>query len=736
MDGFSVKEAAASSQVTRDTVQSVKDAFSAALEKEVDAYLDQGLTSEEMSALFSATRNQLTAEQRKLAKARLMRRILPEENTQRVKRKKKPLASDATKEERDYQSNQPWEYTGFDPSNKYQVAQVLHRLASVNASNWDKAQEFWINAILSGPMTNSVNIIGNGSSIALEYTLHRPIESIVASMIGAKGATQGKEELVIIYKALLPSISKGWKDAVKTWAPETDFLQNDYLLEQLHFSEIEQYSERGAISGAKGRAVRIPGRLLRFMDTFFKSIVMNAEVGAQAYRIGKANKLENNELQTFIRGEVNTPGSASWNLAYKQAIALTFQDKLPKIVQNLADMRNIANTKTIGGKLAASISTLIFPFVRTPYNILAMGLRKSPLGIFNMALHGAEGGVAVMRGNSFESGYSRAKIASDLAEQLVAWSMAGILYAMVGEGDDDDDDKMLLITGGRPWGLNSKGERDFQNRTYGGNYQIRVGGKGGLVIPYGRIEPLATILGTTVDAIRLAKGTNDSTVPFKVAGIIASQLKEKTFLSGVSGLLDALDGANDPDKSARSTLRQVAGIIPNILKQPFRNWDEYIRDSRFAPAAYTFLPASFNAEKEINLYGNEVEKSSIAPLRLVLPFTTKTTDEKGDQFLKSWNANNKSEAFFPAKPNRSTYEGMTRIQANQFDRKAGEIFKRKLDVWLTPERIKNPTETDLERFKDNLVAARRQAKQVTKVALPEKFASKDIKTKKSVLPWE
>jgi RNA polymerase sigma factor (sigma-70 family) len=780
MDGFSDKQITNVLRVSMAQVQAAEVTFRAAIGQELDAYLDQGLTPEEMNALFAASRIKLSPEQRALAKERIMRQILPDSekrnSKERVKRRKKnagklgpsmaPISLDDTiphdqprkqdvliygtkpldpkqqkdfnrnrrpddssvpyektdqgKLELEYQRTQPWEYTGFDPADKHQVAKIARTLASIDATFLDKAQEFWINSILSGPQTHAVNIIGNTFSMMWEYSVHRPMEAVVAKMIGAQGATQAKE-LVLIYKALLPSMGKAFTDAARTWQAENDFLNQDYLRRQqdLNLHDMEQYS-KAAIGGLKGRIIRLPGRLLLAVDTFNKSLTMNAEVAGQAYRIGRAKGLRDAELQEFIKGQVQLPGSQAWNRAYEKAIDLTFQKELPELAKGFAGLTNAKTKNTEYGKLGAVLLKLFFPFIKTPYNIAATGLRKSPLGVLNMLAHGVAGTKAAIKGEGFESGYSRTQMATDIAEQMVAWIAAGFLLGL-SEGDDDDDDKWLLITGGRSKDASATGERDLQTRMHGGSYQIRIGGRNGVVIPYGRIEPLASALGTTVDIIREGKKSGfNSDLAFKTVGLISQQLREKTFLSGFSAIMDALDAVDDPRKASKAFLRQFgSGLVPNILRQPTRNWDEVVRDNKFAKAAYTFLPLPSLAEAKSDLYGKTMEKTSNAAVRTFLPVPLKTVPEVGDVLLEKWNAKNPSESYYPSRPNISFYQikdekgnlkAMTPQQVAEVDKKAGELFAKKLSVWLTQKRAQNPTKDDIKRFKEELSDSRAAVK--------------------------
>lgn len=100
-------------------------------------------------------------------------------------------------------------------------------------------------------------------------------------------------------------------------------------------------------------------------------------------------------------------------------------------------------------------------------------------------------------------------------------------------------------------------------------------------IPYGRVEPFATVIGSTVDAIRNYRdGKLDGNEFQKVAQALtvafASNMADKTFLAGVS---DMLKLATDPERSAAKAARSAVGpVVPAIVGSTARALDPQQRD--------------------------------------------------------------------------------------------------------------------------------------------------------------
>jgi hypothetical protein len=418
----------------------------------------------------------------------------------------------------------------------------------------------------------------------------------------------------------------------------------------------------------------------------------------------------------------------SWQRAVEKAKELTFQTALPKdgvggIVRKVGEMRRWKST-SLGGRLLELFLGMTFPFIRTPYNIFRIGLRKSPLGVLNVAYHIGEGFYSMKKGRPFVEGYSKAQLVTDLAEQALAWAGMALLWGMI-EGDgDDDDDKLILITGSRPYRVDRQGERDAINRMYGGTYQIRIGGRNGVYLNYGRLDPFAIVLGTVTDMVRLIKSRDTSDAGIKLFGYFMAQANDKTFMKGFSTIADTIDGAMlDPKSAGKALERQfLSGLVPNIIRQPLRNLDDFVRDSKYAGMDYTLFAAPDMAEKRANLYGEDMRKQGNGLSRLFFAAGIEPTEtlKAGDRFLVNWNEKNRDEAYWPERPNSAYYRfknragnlvEMTPGQIATFDRMAGQAFERKLRAWLTPARAANPSEADLKRFEKDLSDARREAKE-------------------------
>lgn len=470
------------------------------------------------------------------------------------------------------------------------------------------------------------------------------------------------------------------------------------------------------------------------MDSFFKTLIMHCEVGAQAYRLAKAEKRAGRDIdiQEFVRSEINTPGSVSWNIAMEVATEQTFQDSnwLTAVAKHVtqgadkqvpqfrakAEKAYAEGRETAGYSLnqtanalvfAAKMMSIIFPFVKTPANILRMGIRKSPLGSISLAYLIAH---AIVSGSiNFASkkpsvrNIPMAMLVKAMAEQVQAWTAFFMLFGAA-EGDDDDDKKKFLIVGGRPF--TERGARDELMRKYGSQYVIILRDDNGKEtrIPFAKWEPVATVLGTTIDMMRQIKaienrrrvgllGDDPGTisragiVARAVIGDLANQAEDKSFLQGFSSLMreyDSIKRSGNTSKGIKEGIKKwvVSGAVPNAIRQPMRNIDELVRSSNKKNGWYDAFPIGENAGPLIDLWGEEVEKGGNAFTRLLVPLASKQKDQHPIQsHLDDWNMANPDNPIQPTTIRTvDTYvygpDGKTKVALT--DPKDIERFEREL----------------------------------------------------------
>jgi hypothetical protein len=611
----------------------------------------------------------------------------------------------------------------------------------------------------------------------LNMTLQRGAEAMINTIVrDSKSASLG--EFRWLAKGLLPGLAKGFTMGARAWSAEHDFFEHTVLGTPL---ELDQWDKlggtRSAIPGQAGKFIRIPGRALLFADSLFKTAIGQMEAGAFAYRLAKKEGLtgaalaKRVELLTKTRGEViaeNLAKSAptaemveffarqiarrnpdldpanlvanrssdawtlareqtafdmakaggwteqAWQQAVESARVNTFQQDLKTTAEGGNIVEDVAS-KLQNARFGNKLIGFFFPFVRTPFNVFRVGLRKSPLGSANLLAQATKGLYSMKNGKPYIDGHP--ELVRDLAEQAIAWGAFGLLFAAA-QGDGDDDKKMLLITGSQPFNDTSRGQRELNTRAFGGEYVIRIGGRNGLSIPYGRLEPLATVLGVTVDTIRSIK-RNGSTADNMNAlwAFISGQVNNKSFLQGMQSITDLMNGRKDPGSIGSKAALQF--LVPNIIRQPMRNVDDYARDTRTAGPEYQLFPTGTNAEPKISVYGEPVKKASnpLARIFFQSPLATDPTLNQTDKLLLNWNRANPEDAWAPDEP-KAVYRGrdgknvdMTAEEARKFRIAAGRLASVKLRAIVTPSNSERPTKEDVQKVRNAFEDARQEAKE-------------------------
>lgn len=600
-------------------------------------------------------------------------------------------------------------FSASDFRSSYRVGRAI----STSESNaFDKIYEYWISfGLLSGPETHWANVAGNAGMLMLQLFAQKPMEAALNFVFRDPNSTTFREFGEMI-KGVIPGIRDAFSLAALAWDAEADPIGARYMDEtiDLKFDATGNLSKVGtmkgpAIQGAKGRVFRVSTRFLLAMDAFFKAITANIEVGARAYRLGKMAQKKGTlgtakgDLEAFIAQQVATPGSESWELAIKTAKELAFQgDNWLTLIAGSLTARNqemaVANlskdvikasatgdqSEVFNAKLSRSammftgfVMKFIFPFVKTPTNIIRIGARKAGLGSIGLLALApyvmAKGVHNIAKGRNFHDGNQSALMVTWLAEQIQAAAMWMYVWS-IAEGDDDDNEKPFYIVGSRPYGTSKPGEREAAYAKSGGTQVVMVRNDDGTYTPwaYGRYEPFATVLTSVVDTIREIKnarrlnqlglpgGSIENVMTNSIASF-ASQLQDKSFFQGFANVTKAFEKIMNKKSGelATDTVKGfLQGFVPNIVRQPLRNADDKVRDSKKADAAYLALPMGRFAEPLIDFYGRESEKQGNSYSRLLIREASKPQDStKAEEMIDRWNLLHPDKKYQPSRISKS-----------------------------------------------------------------------------------
>lgn len=552
----------------------------------------------------------------------------------------------------------------------------------------DKAYEFWINSILSGFRTHVNNSVGNIINTSYELLAKRPAQALVSIMSKAMGKEGQVElgELKQLYKGL------AWRHAYDAFK---DAIKYDVLTPDGKFDE----GSSVAIGGKLGRIIRIPTRFLRAADYFVRALAHPAEASAYAYRIGVKNGLKGDALNSFIERELSNQNSKSNEYANRRVKEITFTEDLDGAAKAMADLKN-----------RSAIFGYIFPFIKTPYNLLRQGIRKSPAGILNLAKEAYD----------MKQGRFSAEIFDEhLAEQVVAWGLSLMLYGML----PDDE---TVITG--TTGYRNGSSLDRFKMANEPPMSIKIGGRW---FSYERLEPVSTvfaILADSLNAMRGSKGADEFLeASRKTASSVGKIIAEKSYLQSIRELVEVLQ---DPEKNTAEMFSSFAASwVPNAYRQAAQAIQDNVPDYRNRQKGIDWLNDYFGATisraglvnrvPKLDWLGRPIRKDDmegigkvvfrmLSPMQMRAPYS-----ETIDSMLVRWNSKNPSDAYYPNVP--TIYLNQDKTIANNYTeycQMRGKYAQKMISSAIRNGEInvKNPTERDINTLKNILSESTRMAK--------------------------
>jgi hypothetical protein len=307
-------------------------------------------------------------------------------------------------------------------------------------------------------------------------------------------------------------------------------------------TKVEQQVQE-AIPGTVGKIIRGPTRALAAEDEFFKAVARRSELAGLAMRTAKSEGLKGDALRRRAADLTANPSDDMLAKSFDYARYVTFQQPLGQVGQKITGITE-----------SMPILKLIVPFVRTPTNILKFAIERSP-------------GAVVLKEWRRDIAAGGPKRDLALARVAMGTGIAATMYEMAAAGQitgggpaDESALRLLKADGWQP-------------------YSFKVGGK---YYSYQRLDPYSTVIGTAADLVDQQSHMTDKqreNASFEVGAAILKNLSNKTWLSGMSSALEAL---NDPDRAGESFFSRTAGSIavPAGVAQIARISDPVLREAK------------------------------------------------------------------------------------------------------------------------------------------------------------
>lgn len=470
--------------------------------------------------------------------------------------------------------------------------------------------EYWMNSILSGPITFAVNATSNTAAMLyapLEQALGASLDKnfpLVRESMMRYGAMVSEVKDAMYYAGAVLKTGDNILDKVAPSGLSGNVSARDRAISAAGFG-FEDNSKIGAFANFLGTVVNAPGTALSATDEFFKQLnyrsTVKAGLLADAMQEVAAGRLAKDQMGQFvetrfqrmvedgqfyaekkIRADANNAAAAeikAGNFSQGSADHLDFIKKYMKDNWNAADgelakrARETAREATFTTALrsdrpglegiSAKVQTLVgqhpslrilIPFVRTPTNLaLYFGQRLPISGVMYNIPHLNEVGTRFQRDIASGDPVRRAQALGRMSGGTLI-TMSALIAAGTG-----------IITGSGP---KDPEERAYLMKSGWQPYSFKVGNT---YISYRKMDPFATFFGVAADLHEAYansddenKGIIETTLKGLVAAV-ANNIANKTYLTG---LVRASNAISDAERYGADWLEQtVASFVPSLLSQ-------------------------------------------------------------------------------------------------------------------------------------------------------------------------
>lgn len=433
-----------------------------------------------------------------------------------------------------------------DQLDRGQAARFLSDMNKPTA--WDKFKYYWVNSLISGPVTHTKYAIANTAFAGYESAAVTPLAGLVGA---ARRAIKGGNEGVYAGEgaARLWGIVAGVPDAMKAavqaaktglQTPLPGELAQYLKAVQEGMNEAEARREflpkqnrmlpqqQRPIPGKLGAVIGLPSRGASAIHSFFNFMGYRASIEAQAYRAAaKEGLTPANEAFWHRRAAMaDQPTADMMNSAIEEGYRLTFINELgdtAKAVQNLVKKFPPAE--------------LIMPFVHIPLNILRRAMEGTPFGFLDpevrQALAGKQGAVK-----------QDMAIARMVAGSAVgAWAVNMFLNGNItGFGPTDQKERAQWIAAGHQ------------------AYSVKIGNEW---LSFNRFGPIGTMLGlysNLAETIPHMKPDSEELTKAIAMSVHSTGrlLEDEVGMQGLAGLMQAID---EPERSGARYISSFAGSL-------------------------------------------------------------------------------------------------------------------------------------------------------------------------------
>jgi hypothetical protein len=502
-----------------------------------------------------------------------------------------------------------------------------------DATTWEKTVEAYRASLVSGPISQIANILGN--------VVYMPLIPMVDAIAVIPGKMRGGQDRVVAAEPLARATGNimGAMDGLR--------MAGTILKTGARPGEKVE-AVKNANQGRLGEIIRLPFRGLSAGDALTRAMVERGEAYALATRQAVKENL-NPSTREFKERVVQLATNPTAEMKAQIDVAsdrFTFNKELgPK-------------GRAVQNAVRALKAEWALPFVKTPLNVMEEMLRYTPVSMT----------VPEWRKAISEGGISRDKAA---AEFVVGAGIGALVWAGAANG---------FITGG---GDPDPRKRATQMATGWQPYSIKYNDK---YYSYQRLAPVGTLMGMYADMQNIweQSSTQERDVLAKMGAVaFANAITNQTFLAGMTQVLNAI---NDPTSRGMKFIQNfvASAAVPTLVSQVNQMTDPYQREvNGIIDAIKARTPGmSETLTPKRDAFGEEIATKE-RPLGLLpITVTTQSTDKVRNEAsrLGLGFAKAPDSIQIPSKGDKKLGRiDLTAEQKDQFGKIAGEMAYKQLE---------------------------------------------------------
>jgi len=624
------------------------------------------------------------------------------------------------------------------------TVQMLGKMNQASGIPWsDVVWGMWYANVLSGQETQILNMTSNAQNLLLELGVSAIEQAIIQR--DPRSVWEG-------FKSIISGLTKGLTEAQAIFSEGVSAANADAMnleakpaLENVKIGKYHKYVPRfmAAIDAIGYTASQN-------MMAYEVARDMAKEEGLTGEELNeRANELAGNDQQSFDDASVqaqsdvdavyDAQGKKKEGYAYRRDIRrrrneILFQS-MPADVQekSMNFGRFTTYNYTPKGWIGAVAQTLtglnrlippfrlVVPFIRVVANVLNQQLDYSPYGYLRGAGWNASSWTEKLgAGTSTRQNETSKERNREYVKATIGTALMVSAYMLASMGDDEEDPE-FEITGKGPADFNKKNQLIAQGWK---PYSVKVGNKY-ISYQYSPIGLTLSFIGNWRDNEKYKDLASKDFLTKSVYALksSASGIMDMSFLTGMSGFMEALTSSADPEKAVenfmKSTVRTATSfVIPNLFKQS----DNIYRDNTvynttdltsYILADIPVVRSFSGLKPKLNSLGEPIQKDASTFRRFI---STKNESQ-------AWKLLSDKRIFIPgSKPGTKDFKGvaMSDDEYYTFIQKSGKGIKEFLIE--NEEKIREMDNSEAQKYVSKKVAKIRKR---TKIQMYKEQNSED-----------